>query len=335
MPSGIAPTVDYVFKRIFGSEEFTLLLIDLLNAVLLLAAGKVVKGVGLLNPFTEKGYAEAKVSILDVRARDDPGRQFLLEMQQYLTWAFAKRLLYYWACGHSEQIMEGEQFEMLHPTYMICFLTEALFDDAAYHHRFRVFDQDRGVELCQDLEIHTIELGKFALSVEDVKTPLERWCYFLKHGASLDLETLPATLDVRVIRKAVEVLMQLSQNELERQRFLERQRAQRDAASLAADARTARETAEVARKAAEASREAAEASREAAEVARQAAEVARRKGPVVGRIGLLQQLLQQPETPVEELYRLPDEQLSQLEQSLRQQLSGKKDANGTAPADKT
>src|SRR5271165_3883511 len=82
MAVDIDPKVDYVFKRLCGDEDNALLLVDLLNAVLRFPPGRIVRGVTLLNPFVAKDYAEGKVSILDVRARDDPGRQFLLEMQQ-------------------------------------------------------------------------------------------------------------------------------------------------------------------------------------------------------------------------------------------------------------
>jgi hypothetical protein len=55
---------------------------------------------------------------------------------------------------------------------------------------------------------------------------------------------------------------------------------------------------------------------------------------LIGRIQL-RQLLGQPETSSEELDRLPEENLAQMEDSLKRQLSGKKDANGTPPTDKT
>src|SRR5213078_2718317 len=100
--------------------------------------------------------------------------------------------------------------ELLQPSYTICFLNERLFQDAAYHHTFWVYDVEHQVRLSKDLEIHVIELSKFDVPVEQVKTALERWCYFFKHGASLDLDSLPATLDVPVIRKAVEVLVRVS-----------------------------------------------------------------------------------------------------------------------------
>jgi hypothetical protein len=49
----------------------------------------------------------------------------------------------------------------------------------------------------------------------------------------------------------------------------------------------------------------------------------------------LQQLLEQPETSNEALSRLPEQQLGQLEESLKQQLRGKRLPNGTPPPDRT
>jgi predicted transposase/invertase (TIGR01784 family) len=312
MASGIDPKVDYVFKRLFGDEEHALLLVDLLNSVLDLPPGRAVRGVSLLNPFVAQDYTEGKVSILDVRARDDPGRQFLLEMQQVVRPSFARRLLYYWAGGHAEQLLKGERYELLLPTYTLCFVTAPLFPDASWHHIFRVYDAEHQVVLCKDLEIHLLELSKFDLPVEQVKTGCERWGYFFKHGAELGLEDLPASLDVPVIRMAVEVLMRISQSERERQWALERQRAERDAASAAEDARMARQ-----------------------DGYKEGREEGLEEGLRIGRIQMLQQLLHQPETPRAELSALSDAQLEQLEESLKRQLSGSQDANGASSSDTT
>lgn len=53
MKPGVDPKVDYAFKKLFGSESTTDLLIDLLNAVLQYPAGREVVGVTLLNPFSD------------------------------------------------------------------------------------------------------------------------------------------------------------------------------------------------------------------------------------------------------------------------------------------
>ena len=82
------------------------------------------------------------------------------------------------AVRHAEQLLKGDRYELLQPTYGICFLNEPLFDDAVYHHCFRVYDAEHQVLLCKDLELHLIELSKFDVPVELVQTQLQRWCYF-------------------------------------------------------------------------------------------------------------------------------------------------------------
>jgi predicted transposase/invertase (TIGR01784 family) len=293
MKTGIMPTSDHVFKRVCGDEGHALVLVDVLNAVLRFPPGRAVRGVALLNPFVAKEHAEGKATAFDVRARDDPGRQFLVEMQRYVRPAFAKRALYYGCCAHVDQMRESAPYVAIQPTYVICFLGEALLDGAAYHHRFQPYDEEHGVPLCKDLEVHLLELSKFDLPAEEVKTPLERWCFFFKRGAELDPDALPATLDVPVIRQAMEVLVRISQSELERQRYLDQEKAERDAFSLVPDARE--------------------------------------EGVRIGRVQLLQQLLGLPEAPLAELLRLPDEELEQLEESLRRQLGAPQRANGTPP----
>ena len=160
MANNIDPKLDYVFKRLCGDEDNALLLVDLLNTVLAFLAGRRVTGVMLLNPFVAQDYVEGKVPILDVRARDDPGRQFLLEMQQVVKPGLAKRLLYYWASAHPQQALKGDRYEMLLPTYTICFLNETFLEDSIWHHTFRVYDAEHEVVLSKDLEMHLVELNK-------------------------------------------------------------------------------------------------------------------------------------------------------------------------------
>jgi flagellar biosynthesis/type III secretory pathway protein FliH len=131
-----------------------------------------------------------------------------------------------------------------------------------------------------------------------------------------------------VIRKAVEVLVKLSQDEIERHRAAERLRIQRDAADLLASARDARQIGRD-----EGREEGREEGRQ--QGIEQGKKEGREQGERIGRIRLLQQLLEKPETSRAELSSLPEPDLVQLEEFLLQQLRGKKQANGTPPADKT
>ncbi len=95
----------------------------------------------------------------------------------------------------------GESYQTLCKTTFVCFINETRFKEVAeYHLIFRPRDEKSGTLLSDDLEIHLIELPKFTKTPEQLTTALDRWCYFLRHGADLDPEALPPTLDVPIVR---------------------------------------------------------------------------------------------------------------------------------------
>ena len=119
MVPGIDPKVDYVFKRLFGRPPNLALPIHLLNAVLQARSAEHVLPVvelELLNPFNDKDRLDDKLSILDIKARDQSGRQFNVEMQLLFNRYFRQRVLYYWARLHQSQLQEGEDYGLLRPT---------------------------------------------------------------------------------------------------------------------------------------------------------------------------------------------------------------------------
>src|SRR4051794_35003692 len=126
---GVDPKVDYAFKRLYGREETRSILIDLTNSVLAPAAGYEVAEIELLNPFNPKEKLDEKLSILDVKARDQGGRQFNVEMQMVAYRYYEKRILYYWAKLHQQQFGQGKDYLELKPTISISFLNHTLFPD--------------------------------------------------------------------------------------------------------------------------------------------------------------------------------------------------------------
>ncbi len=76
---GVDPTVDFAFRKLFGDPRNSDILIDLLNSVLQPVAP--ITSVEVLNPFLDKAYADDKLSILDIKARDEAGRWINVEMQ--------------------------------------------------------------------------------------------------------------------------------------------------------------------------------------------------------------------------------------------------------------
>jgi predicted transposase/invertase (TIGR01784 family) len=75
---GINPTVDFAFKLMLGSPAHAGVTIHFLNAVLEDQAP--ITAVEFLNPILGKEDEDDKLSILDIRATDDQGRQLNIEL---------------------------------------------------------------------------------------------------------------------------------------------------------------------------------------------------------------------------------------------------------------
>ena len=280
----IDPTVDIAFKKVFGTEEQTLVLMDLLNAVI--QPAREVTGLALIQPQSEKDTPLDKQAIADVLARDQGNRQFHVEMQWLVPWFFAKRVLFYWSKFHPQQLREGENYQTLRPTISICFVNQTVFPDVPDHHLvFHLREAKHGVVWTDDLEIHLIELPKFTKTAEQLSSALDRWCYFLRHGAGLDLDCLPPSLDHPMIRRAMEVLTVFTQDERERAAYEQRVKFQRDQSSLL-----------------------------------QEATEAMGRGELIGEIRAYQAVLKQPRTPDTKLQAMSMEDLTALLAQMRPQL---------------
>jgi predicted transposase/invertase (TIGR01784 family) len=286
---GIDPRIDIAFKKVFGSESTRHLLTHFANAVL--AGSPQIADLELMNPYSEQLVLDDKLSILDVKARDPQGRLYNLEMQMVATPLLAQRFLYYWSKVYGQQLGAGSSYRDLRATISICIVNGAMFPVAANcHHEFGLWTKDGELRLSNDLAIHIIELTKFRKDLAELTTPLDLWLYFLQNGNGLDADELPSRMNTPQIRQAMEVLQMLAQNDIERELYEGRLKAQRDMATLEAE----RERAEVERKRAEIELVAAIRDRDRA---RQDAH----KIALIEKINLCERLLKQPLSGATEL----------------------------------
>jgi len=281
---GIDPKVDYAFKRLFGREQTLPLLLHLLNAILQLQPARRLTHLELLNPYSDQDALDDKLSIVDVKARDQGGQQFHIEMQLLPERSFRARVLYYWAELHQQQLHAGEPYSTLRPTISVCITDFVLFPQVPDHAlTFEVLNRAHQLMFSPELLLVSLELPKFTRRAEELADPADVWLYFLRHAEILDSERLPAALDTPEIHRALEELNVLTQNELERERYLTRVKLQRDELSRLHSARE--------------------------------------EGQLVGAIQAYQDLLHRPLTTAEELLRMPLEQLHRLAQDLRRELA--------------
>jgi len=229
MIPGIDPKVDIAFKKLFCSPAWLDLTVALINAVLQPAATACVVDLELKNPYSQQISPDDKLTILDVKAQDDQGRQFDVEMQMELVPQLPQRLLFYWARMYAEQLAVGDNYTALRPAISICFLNQCLFPGhTQLHHVFRLADASGQLCLTRQFELHVIEIPKFTLDLDSLRTALDFWLYFLKNGTELDADALPAPLARSVIQRAMEVLKVYSQDELDRDLYENRLKGQRD-----------------------------------------------------------------------------------------------------------
>lgn len=214
------PRVDFVFKKLFGTEESKDILIDLINAIV--SEKDRVKDLDIKNPYNEKQFLEDKKSILDIKALSTEGVWYNIEMQVLPESWFAKRSLYYWSRLYSEQLPEGKHYRNLAKTICINILNfNQIEDEPSFHNVYKVKNIASGKELLDEFELHFIELRKYNENLaESFDKALNRWVHFLKLAGEYDSQTLPKELQASPpVRKAMEMLERLSASKEERELY--------------------------------------------------------------------------------------------------------------------
>jgi predicted transposase/invertase (TIGR01784 family) len=222
------PRVDFAFKKLFGSEENKDILISFINAIV--SKKDQVVDVVLLNPYNNKDHQTDKLSILDIKATDEQGRHYNIEMQITDQVYYNQRALYYWSKLYTSQLEEGDPFANLKKTISINVLNFNYFDEEPhYHNVFKLLHVESHKSYFEDLELHFIELQKFNEELTHIKSTLDRWVAFLTKAHHYDKATFPDELKTEpAIEKAFFKLNTLFWNKEEREVYEARLKWLRD-----------------------------------------------------------------------------------------------------------
>jgi len=197
---------DIAFRKIFGNEKKKVILISFLNAVLSLEGKDRIKEVALLNPFQLPRIAGEKSSIIDVKATDEKGSTFIVEMQVAEPAGFDKRVLYYTSKDYAGQINIGEEYPKLRPVYFIGVLDFNYFSGKNYLSSHLIVDEETGESVFKDLKFRFIELPKFNKKVNELKNIIDKWTFFIKNAD--ELEVMPDNVDDEGLKEAYEAAAQ-------------------------------------------------------------------------------------------------------------------------------
>ncbi len=216
------PKNDIAFRKVFGSEKHKDIVIHFINDILDLKDSDQIENVEFLSPIQDPEIASKKQSIVDVLCRDKNGVQIIVEMQVAPTKGFEKRAQYYAAKAYSGQLNKGQKqdgkYYNLKEVIFIAIADCIIFPDKKeYKSDHVILDKNSYEHDLRDFYFTFIELPKFKKNnINDLKTIVDKWCYFFKHAPETREEDLINLIGSDlIIEKAYNALNQFNWNEAE------------------------------------------------------------------------------------------------------------------------
>ncbi|WP_427193774.1 Rpn family recombination-promoting nuclease/putative transposase [Treponema denticola] len=175
---------DYAFKRIFGTEENTDILQDLLECILDILPENIA-GLELLDKEFHKEILTEKLGILDIKLRLKDETIINIEIQNRWRGDFPERSVYYWSKMYNESIKQGQDYTNLPKCITINLIGKGFNKNKRLHNKYFVMEKDTKEPLFSKLEIHIINLETAKLLEEsnytDIKTKrLLSWLKFIE-----------------------------------------------------------------------------------------------------------------------------------------------------------
>ncbi|MDX8400597.1 MAG: Rpn family recombination-promoting nuclease/putative transposase [Gallionellaceae bacterium] len=184
---------DYAFKRVFGSEGSTSVLISFLNAILDYRNEHAIVDLTIVDPYQIPMLKGMKDTYVDVKAVLANGKHVIIEMQVLNVAGFEKRILHNAAKEYATQLLAGDDYTLLNPVIALTFTDFIMFEGAQEAiSRVRLLERERFIEYGDDVELIFVELPKFALELNELENIRDKWIYFVKNAGSL--EYIPDTL---------------------------------------------------------------------------------------------------------------------------------------------
>ena len=180
------PKNDLAFKKIFGNQKHKNILISFLNSVLDFQGGYLIADVTLVNSYQ---IPELKETILDIKATNKNGNEFIVEMQKKDLGDFTKRSLYYTSKAYVSQLSKGNDYTVLKKVYFIGILNFNIFESKSYISRHLIINTETNTQDLSDFEFSFIELPKFQKQLDELTSLLDKWIYFIKNAS--DLTVIP------------------------------------------------------------------------------------------------------------------------------------------------
>ena len=202
------PKADLTFKLIFG--EHPDLVMSLLNALLPLDADGQIESVEYLTSEMVPDNPGKKNSIVDVRCKDQQGRQFVVEMQLHWSDSFRRRVILNAAKAVVREAERAHNYNLLQPVYSLNLVNEGLsLGDAGpdeFYHDYAIVNVEHSDRIIEGLRFVFIDLKKFKPKTIAERKMSVLWLRFLTEIDESTQEVPAELLENVETRKALEIV---------------------------------------------------------------------------------------------------------------------------------
>lgn len=200
------PKADMTFKLVFG--EHPDLVMSLLNALLPLPEDGQIESVEYLTPEMVPDNPAKKDSIVDVRCKDQQGRQFIVEMQLYWNEEFKRRVLLNASKAIVRQLDKGQDYSLIQPVYCLSLVNDKAFDYETdeFYHDYAIVNVEHTDRHIDGLRFVFVELPKFKPQSIAEKKMAVLWLRFLTEIAEDTVEAPAELLENRDTSKALSIV---------------------------------------------------------------------------------------------------------------------------------
>ncbi|MEI7596835.1 MAG: Rpn family recombination-promoting nuclease/putative transposase [Bacteroidota bacterium] len=208
------PKNDLTFKKIFGEHPH--LLKSFLNAMLPLDNGQLIESIEYLASELPPRLPHMKHTIVDVRCKDNSGRQFIVEMQMCWTDDFKQRVVFNSSKAYIKQLDKGDDYQALQPVYALSLVND-IFEPKleGFYHHYKIVHIEHSDKVIEGLEFVFVELPKFKPQNISDKRLQVLWLRFLTEIKDGTSEISSELFDYPDTKEAIACLQESSFTEAE------------------------------------------------------------------------------------------------------------------------
>lgn len=219
-------TNNYAFQKIFKNTKivkgFPMALLDLKEYE--------IKKIEITDPFTLGENDEEKEGILDIKLILNQNRKINIEMQNTYQDDWTERSLFYNCRMFTDGLKKGHPYGEIPPCIHVGILNFNQMISPNYYHKFSLMDEKTKEIYSRKFQFHMLELKKLKYAKEkQQRKPLYQWAKLIAAQTWEELEQ--ESKGNKYMERALEEMIKISQDEIERYLYLREEMAESDRVS--------------------------------------------------------------------------------------------------------